>query len=216
MAVRKLKKSYKNVTGRFYSALLNRLVQFDSLLERDFILLLDMHPAVRWFAEQPLKIIVCREAHDVEFYVPDFLINFAPGRFLGRTTGKPWIVETKYCSDLRADWSRIRPKIRAGMREARRRDAQFRIITESRIAAVELANARFLRPYLNAALPPEAVQSVVRVARSVGRTTIGGLASVAMTSGAQLDQAIWVALATRLIIAEFDKPFGPETVVWVR
>jgi hypothetical protein len=58
MLVRKLKKSHRNVTGRFYSTLLNRLVQFDSLLERDFILLLDMHPSVRWFAEQPLKIVV--------------------------------------------------------------------------------------------------------------------------------------------------------------
>lgn len=219
MAVRKLKKSHRNVTGRFFSTLLNRLVQFDSLLERDFILLLDMHPAVRWFAEQPLKIVVRSEANDEQFYIPDFLITFHRGGFLGWTTCKPWIVETKYCSDLRADWAKIRPKIRAGVREAHRRDAQFRIITELRIAAVDLANARFLRPYLNAAVPPEAIQGVVAAARTVGRTTIGDLASQAISLGydfGQVHQAIWVALAKRLIVAEFDKPFGPQTPVWVR
>jgi hypothetical protein len=218
MAVRKLKKSHRNVTGRFFSTLLNRLVQFDSLLERDFILLLDMHPAVRWFAEQPLKILVHREADATQFYIPDFLITFHRGDFLGWTTCKPWIVETKYRSDLKTDWAKIRPKIRAGVREARKRDAQFRIITESRIAAVDLANARFLRPYLNAAVPPNAVQSVVRVAQS-GRTTIADLASEVVASGhnpGQADQAIWVAVAKRLIAAEFDKPFGSQTVVWVR
>ncbi len=54
MPVRKLKKSYRNVTGLFYSNRLRRLVQFDSMLERDFILILDIHPAVRWFAKVAL------------------------------------------------------------------------------------------------------------------------------------------------------------------
>ena len=98
MAVRKLKKSYQNVTGRFYSTLLNRLVQFDSRLERDFILLLDMHPVVRWFAEQPMKIRFTDESGVQQVYVPDFLITFHGGRFLGRKAHRPWIVETKYCS----------------------------------------------------------------------------------------------------------------------
>lgn len=219
MAVRKLKKSHQNVTGRFYSTLLNRLVQFDSLLERDFILLLDMHPAVRWFAEQPLKILVGHETGAQQFYVPDFLITFHAGGFLGWRTCKPWIVETKYCSDLRANWLKIRPKLRAGVREARRRDSQFRVITESRLATVDLANARFLRRYLNADVPPETVESVVRVAQAARRTTIGDLSSEIMISGHQagkVDQAIWVAIARRLIAADFDKPFGPQTMVWVR
>src|ERR1700761_7837751 len=117
MAVRKLKKSYQNVTGLFCSALLNRSVQFDSLLERDFILLLDMHPSVHWFAEQPMKIRF-RDADDAEqVYVPDFLVAFNSDRFLGKSARRPWIVETKYRSELAENWKTIRPKLRAGFRE---------------------------------------------------------------------------------------------------
>src|ERR1017187_4079 len=100
MAVRKLKKSYQNVTGLFPSNLLRRLVQFDSMLERDFILLLDLHPSVRWFAEQPMKIRFIDASGVDQVYVPDFYVEFKGGRFLGRNVKRPWIVETKYRRDL--------------------------------------------------------------------------------------------------------------------
>jgi TnsA endonuclease N terminal len=216
MAVRRLKKSHQNVTGRFYSTLLNRLVQFDSLLERDFILLLDMHPVVRWFAEQPLKIRMCHEGGGEKFYVPDFLVEFHGGRFLGRKALRPWIVETKCSSDLRENWSKLRPKFRAGVREARKRDCLFRIVTDSRLLTADLANARFLRRYLNVDITPDAIESVVRTVRMTGRTTIGNLSSETMAPVEQVDPAVWVAIAKRLIAAEFGKPFGPETMVWAR
>lgn len=209
LAVRKLKKSHQNVTGRFYSTLLNRLVQFDSLLERDFILLLDMHPVVRWFAEQPMKIRLGDESTG-QFYVPDFLVTFQGDHFLGRRAIRPWIVETKYCSDLRANWSKLRPKFRAGVHEASKRDSQFRIVTESRLSTIDLTNARYLRRYLNADVPPEEIESVVRAVHAARRTTIGDLL-LEVT-----DPAICVAIARRLIAAEFDKPFGPQTQVWER
>jgi hypothetical protein len=216
MSVRRLKKSYQNVTGRFYSTLLNRLVQFDSLLERDFILLLDLHPNVRWFAEQPMRISVGVEDGPEQFYVPDFLVTFHGGGFLGWRTRRPWIVETKCSSDLRANWPKLRPKFRAGVREARKRDCLFRIVTESRLFATELANAQFLRRYTNADIPPAAIETIVRKVQLSGRTTIGNLSSETMAPIERVDPAVWVAIARRLIAAEFCKPFGPQTIVWMR
>ncbi len=216
MAVRKLKKSYQNVTGRFYSTLLNRLVQFDSLLERDFILLLDLHPDVRWFAEQPMRIPVGPEDGPEQFYVPDFLVTFHGGGFLGWKTLRPWIVETKCSSDLRANWPKLRRKFRAGVREARKRDCLFRIVTESRLFATELANAQFLRRYANVDIPPAAIETILRTIQMSGRTTIANLSSTTMAQVGSIHPAVWVAIAKRLIAAEFCKPFGPQTTVWVR
>lgn len=218
MAVRKLKKSYQNVTGRFYSTLLNRLVQFDSLLERDFILLLDMHPAVRWFAEQPLKVPLGNDSTG-QYYVPDFLITFNTGRFLGRRTVRPWIVETKYRCDLKANWLKLRPKFKAGVHEAHKRASQFRIVTETRLSTAGLENARFLRRCCNADVRPEAIECVIQTVRAAGQMTIGDLSSQTARLGlraGQADHTIWIAIAKRLIAAEFDQPFGPQTIVWVR
>jgi hypothetical protein len=219
LAVRKLKKSFKAVTGRFYSTLLSRLVQFDSLLERDFILLVDMHPSVRWFAEQPFKISMRGDPDTEKFYVPDFLVSFHPGTFLGRKTGLPWIVETKYSSDLRANWAKIHPKLRAGVREAHMRDSRFKIVTERRLHGIGLSNAHYLRRFLNADVSPEAIDRVVRAVQTAKRSTIGALTSETMPAMDEIDnehRAIFVAIARRLINAEFDLPLGPETVVWSR
>jgi hypothetical protein len=70
MPVRKLKKSYKNVTGLYFSRKLGRPVQFDSMLERDFILLLDLHPSVLSFAEQPMRIRWLSSDGLPQVYVP--------------------------------------------------------------------------------------------------------------------------------------------------
>lgn len=217
MAVRKLKKSYRNVTGLFYSSLLRRLVQFDSVLERDFILLLDMHPAVRWFAEQPMKIPYTGVEGFKQIYVPDFLIEFEGLRFLGRGVCRSWIVETKYRCDLKANWSKIRPKLRAGFREAHRRNAQFHIVTETCLSSVSLTNAKFLRPFLNADMPSSVIAEVISTVRMAGRTTVDALLSCPPNiQNEKFSYVIWAAIARRLLAAEFEKPLGPETIIWAR
>ncbi len=211
MAVRRLKKSHQNVTGRFFSVVLNRHVQFDSLLERDFILLLDMHPVIRWFAEQPLKIPFS-DGSAGQFYVPDFLIEFHGGSFMGRNVDRPWIVEMKYCSDLITNWRKIRPKIRAGFREASRRASQFRIVTETRILSAGLENARFLRRHLNSAISSQAMDDIVRFVRAAGQMRISDLTLEPTLK----PHAVWSAIAKKLLTFNFDQRLGPETVVWVR
>jgi hypothetical protein len=218
MPVRKLKKSYQNVTGLFPSNLLRRLVQFDSMLERDFILLLDMHPAVRWFSEQPMKIRFIDGSGDDQVYVPDFHIEFAGGRFLGRDVARPWIVETKYRRDLTENWPKIRPKLRAGFREAARRNSQFHIVTESCLSCIPLTNAKFLRPFLNSDLPATALDEVLAALQTAGQTTVGALLSSQTWNrhGINPSHVIWSAVAKRMIAADFEMPLGPETTIWVR
>ncbi len=56
MPVRQVSNRGGNVIGKFPSIKMGRMIAFESLLERDFIYLLDYDPAVEWFEEQPLTI----------------------------------------------------------------------------------------------------------------------------------------------------------------
>ena len=217
MSVRRLKKSYQNVTGRFYSTLLNRLVQFDSLLERDFILLLDLHPNVRWFAEQPMRISVGVEDGPEQFYVPDFLVTFHGGGFLGWRTRRPWIVETKCSSDLRANWPKFATEVSGGVQGSAQEELP--LSDRHRVAPLRdrACQCAISTSYTNADIPPAAIETIVRKVQLSGRTTIGNLSSETMAPIERVDPAVWVSLsARRLIAAEFCKPFGPQTIVWMR
>ena len=56
MPVRNVSNRGGNVIGKFPSIKMGRMVAFESLLERDFIYLLDHAEEVTWFEEQPLTI----------------------------------------------------------------------------------------------------------------------------------------------------------------
>ncbi len=161
MPVRKLKKSYQNVTGRVYSGRLHRSVQFDSLLEREFIDILNLHPAVRAFEEQPMKIGYVDENGNRQVYVPDFYVRFKGGEFLGRKVNRPWIVETKYRSDLHENWQRIKPKLRAGFRVAVLDRCTFRVVSESILNGPVAKNVKFLKRFINAEPHPDLTSMIL-------------------------------------------------------
>jgi hypothetical protein len=56
MPVRKVSNRGGNIIGRFPSLKLERMVDFESLIERDFIYMLDFDSDVVSFTEQPLTI----------------------------------------------------------------------------------------------------------------------------------------------------------------
>lgn len=69
--VRKVSNRGGNIIGRFPSFKLGRMVDFESLIERDLIFLLDFEPEVETFCEQPLTIEYQDEGK-VRHYTPDF------------------------------------------------------------------------------------------------------------------------------------------------
>jgi len=218
MPVRRLKKSYTNVTGLFFSRKLGRLVQFDSMLERDFILLLDMHPAVASFTEQPLKVNWLDGEGVSQVYVPDFLISFTGAAFLGRRIWRPWIVETKYRSDLNENWQGIKPKIRAGISEAVRRRCAFHIITEGFLAGPPCVNARFLRRFINCSSDQPAEAVLVETLRSRQVSTPRDLVKVLATDideKSSLMQALWTAIAKGLIATDMESPITVDSQIWL-
>jgi hypothetical protein len=71
MPVRKVSNRGGNIVGRFPSLKMGRMIAFESLLERDFIYLLDYEARVARFEEQPLTIEYQHEGQ-LRHYTPDF------------------------------------------------------------------------------------------------------------------------------------------------
>jgi hypothetical protein len=93
MAVRRVSNRGGNIVGHFPSLKLGRMVAFESLIERDFIYLLDYEPAVEHFSEQPL-VIRYQHAGKKRQYTPDFRVIYR---------GHPFLFEckpTRFVNDL--------------------------------------------------------------------------------------------------------------------
>ena len=71
MAVRKVSNRGGNIIGHFPSLKMHRMIAFESLIELDYLYLLDYESVVEWIAEQPLTLeypVGTKVLH----YTPDF------------------------------------------------------------------------------------------------------------------------------------------------
>ena len=73
MPVRKVSNRGKNIIGKFPSIKMRRMIAFESLIERDFLYLIDYDKEVDWFEEQPLTIEYQYDG-EIRHYTPDFHI----------------------------------------------------------------------------------------------------------------------------------------------
>lgn len=91
MAVRQVSNRGGNIIGKFPSLKMGRMIAFESLIERDFIYLLEYAADVQSFAEQPLTLEY-PDGTKIRHYTPDFhvvragrheLIECKPDKFVG-------------------------------------------------------------------------------------------------------------------------------------
>jgi hypothetical protein len=62
----------RHMPGRWFSTTAARFLEYESLLERDWMLLLDFHRAVDWICEQPLRLRYQVDGRPAT-HVPDLL-----------------------------------------------------------------------------------------------------------------------------------------------
>jgi hypothetical protein len=63
----------RHMPGRWFSTTSERFLEYESLLERDWMLLLDFDRAVEWICEQPLRLRYRLDGRPVS-HVPDLLV----------------------------------------------------------------------------------------------------------------------------------------------
>jgi hypothetical protein len=143
MPVRNVSNRGGNIIGKFPSIKMGRMVAFESLLERDFIYLLDYAEEVTWFEEQPLTIEY-QEGGKTLHYTSDF--HVVEG-------GENVLVECKPERFVEKDENRR--KFVAARNWCAQRNWAFRIVTGREVrAGFRLQNVKLLTRYARQRVDP--------------------------------------------------------------
>lgn len=143
MPVRKVTNRGGNVSGYFPSLKMGRMIMFESLIERDYLYLLDYDSQVSWFEEQPLTIKY--RYHDKGIhYTPDF--HLVEG-------GRNVLIECKPLAFVNQDENQR--KFQIAQAWCAERAWLFRIVTDQNIrTGFRLENIKLLTRYARQVVAP--------------------------------------------------------------
>lgn len=173
-----------HVTG--FGSVNGRLVEHESGLERDFVLLTTFLDPGAAITSQPVTIHF-ENAGKRRRYTPDFRVIWSDGR--------SELVEVKYRADLRANWARLRPSFVAARASVQESGGRFRIATERGIRGPLLDNARRLLPLRRASLDPVSTEQAMRAVLSLAEPTFGRIVDTMACDRAMALGAVWRLIA---------------------
>jgi hypothetical protein len=210
MPVRKIPKNYLVVTGSFASRKNGRMLGFESLLERDYMILLDFDDDVERFEEQPVQIPFRK---GVKPYVPDLLIHYDQSR----QDRRPVLAEVKHTSDLTKHQDKYAPKFEQAEHYAKNRQWDFRVVTEQESRPARLKALKFLREYLHVEPDPGDVARVIATLGAAdGEMPLNELLDNLCTTDTErllLVPTVWHLVATRRVAIDYDQPIHDKTLL---
>lgn len=210
MPVRRIPKNYLCVTGAFASKKNGRMVFFESLLERDHMLLLEFDPTVKHFEEQPVTVPLNKQGSRARKYVPDVLVHYVDSE-----QKQPLLAEVKHSTDLERKAGKYTDKFEAAKRFAHSQEWDFNTITEQQIRGQYLQNIKFLREYRNIQPQPDDISHVI-----LTLTNLGGFAELKALLNVLNPNAmeqlhwvptIWHLVVTSQLLVALDEPLSDTT-----
>lgn len=214
--VRKIPLNGRSVTG-FHSWRGQQSVQYESTLERDFLIQQEFSLAVSHVVSQPCAIPFSTRAGRSFEYTPDFLVIYKSDTWPQRYQSKPMLVEVKPGAEWRGHWREWLPKWKSARRYALSQGWTFRIMDESRIRNQALENIVFLRRYRNSTYPAQKSEWIVNSVRELGAVTFNGLLAKHF-QGIDAGEGVghlWSLLASRKLECDISRPLGGQTELWV-
>jgi len=190
------------------------LVEFESTLERDFIVRCRFDRAVETVEAQPVRIAYTVDGSR-RTRVPDFLVTYSAA-----ARKPPLLCDIKYRAELRGDWLLLKPKLEAAYRYALARGWRYRIFTERQIRTQLLVNARFLLRFDNPHVEYGDEQSRALVIQSLDKH---GPQSVAQLTADRLQHLpseaalplLWALIARGAVLADLNAPLTRESTLWL-
>lgn len=211
MPIRKIPKNHLVVTGGYSSRKNNDIDAFESLLEKDYFLLLDFDDTVHSFEPQPVRVPVPGVPRG---YVPDVLVRYHPDPASG-VEPKKSLVDVKHTDDLAKNAGKYALKFECARRFAEEQGWEFRVVDQNQIRTPRLANLKFLRAYRNVAPPAEDIDRVLACVDASLQSHHQVLDRLAQTEEDRLHwlPVIWSMLLTRHLATNWDEPFGSEVLI---
>lgn len=214
LPVRKIVPNSSSITGKLVSWKAGAAISFESSLERDYAYLLEFDSRVESYGIQPMRIRFKNQSGRNTSYTPDFFVEYYQSEKL-----KPEIIEVKYKDELRENWRIFKPKFKAAIEYARKREFNFRIITEYDVRTPRLFNSRFLLKYQNAPEPVLTTEIMLRI-RDMGNITtvknvIDSFNDTEYNRGRKL-YALWYLVSIGRIFIDLDENIQMNSEIWIK
>ena len=186
-----------------FQALATGIAEHESTLERDYVTLCAFADPKAVVTSQPVTIRFQHEDRSRR-YTPDFRVDWSDGRCD--------VVEIKYRTDLKADWSRLRPAFAAARCWAGEHGARFQVVTERGIRSPRLDTIKRLLPLRNAPVDAALAERAVALARGpgIGFGSLADTLPAAREAGLAL---IWRLIARGVLTVDLSSPVIAST--WV-
>ena len=214
--VRRIPTNRRSITG-FVSFRGESSIQFESTLERDFVLLQEFSLPVLDVVSQPCEIPFVDRNGRSYIYIPDFLVQYRTDSRDPNEQFKPLLVEVKPETQWRQHWRKWMPKWKAARRFARENGWHFTIMDESRIRSVALQNITFLRSFVNLDFDENFSRQLLADVESMGSATFEYLL-VKHFHGFYMAEGVrhlWHLLAARRLECDITLPLNSNTELWV-
>lgn len=146
MPVRKIPIQSKSVAGRFFSHKNNKLIDFESQLEKKCYLILEFDDNIVSYEPQPLKI---------ENYIPDILAY--------RANDIPLLIEVKYSDEAFNPNEKLKRKFDTLNKYAKKNNLEFKIFTEQDIKEPYFSNINLIYNYAKISINNEIISNILKL-----------------------------------------------------
>jgi len=153
----------RHMPGRWFSTTAGRFLEYESLLERDWMLLMDFDREVEWMCEQPLRLHYRKDGRPAS-HVPDLLV---------------WRSEMSELCDVKSGERVADPafqaQVQATSRACREAGISYRVLSEPDRRL--LVNARWLAGFREPPPDPDGERARITSALRGGASTVRELLS---------------------------------------
>lgn len=214
--VRAIPRNRRSVTG-FLSWRGQQSIQYESTLERDFLIRHEFCLAVSHVISQPCVLPFTSRSGKASHYTPDFLVVYKADSSPLKFQRRPMLVEVKPQAEWREHWREWLPKWKTARRYAISQGWTFRIMDEWRIRTQALSNIEFLRRYRNSTYPTQEGDWIVDSVREMGAVSFDYLLAKHFPGiyAAEGIGHLWSLLASRRLDCDICLPLGGDTELWV-
>jgi len=215
-STRKIRPTRRSISG-IYAFRGDVPVQFESTLERDFLIRTEFSLCVLDVISQPTQIAFKGSNGRDYIYTPDFLVYYRLGDRDYCDYPKPVLIEVKPRSEWRRHWRKWLPKWKAAWRYAQDQGWEFHIYDESRIRDQALVNIRFLDRYKRMQFPKEESQWILENIHQMGSAPFHYILTRHFMGMYQAEGIahIWHLLATRQLDCDISRKLNDSTELWI-
>lgn len=235
--IRQVRENPISVTGRVSSIKLESMVQAESLLETDFIRILDFDPRVQKYGVQVARLPWKGPKGRTRHYCPDVLVKFNNlmlenfDRPLATPAEKFWptVYEVKPWAVLKADWAELKPRFVGAKQTLDKMGIKFKVITERQMHPMFLHNVRKLvelkklcHPAWVSMADSEASNRISEMVHDAGKVTtpqqilddLGIKDNSSLELRMRIIRATWTLVALCGLDADLTEPLSLSTPLW--